>query len=185
MHHRRSTAVLVLAATAAAGSCSRADTREVVDAARSSVRQGVAGAADRIADTWLTVKIRTQYLADEDIEARHVEVRTRDRVVTLTGYVKGTEEREQAVSIARTTDGVRRVEDRLATPGSAVIEPVGTSGASAPSDPASDDEALVERIRRRYATDAMLAGRAIEIYSRDGVVTLTGTVESDAERDQA
>ena len=102
--------ILALAATAA---CSREETREQAREAAIEARAAAERAGEQLADSWLTTKIQAQYFADEDIKARYINVSTRGGVVALTGRVADERAREQAVQIARNTDGVRQVEDRL------------------------------------------------------------------------
>ena len=102
--------ILAVAATAA---CSREETREQAREAAIDARAAAERAGERLADSWLTTKIQAQYFADEDIKARHINVSTRDGVVALTGHVEDGRAREQAVQIARNTDGVRQVDDRM------------------------------------------------------------------------
>jgi osmotically-inducible protein OsmY len=102
--------VVALASTAA---CSREETRQEAREVASDARAAAMRAGDQLADSWLTTKIQAQYFADEDIKARHINVSTRDGVVALTGYVDDDRAREQALQIARNTDGVRQVQDRL------------------------------------------------------------------------
>ena len=71
-------------------------------------------------DAGVTTKVKAQLAADEMVKAYKVDVDTREHVVTLTGEVENLAAKEQAVRIARNTEGVRDVVDDL--------EVVGTSG---------------------------------------------------------
>jgi osmotically-inducible protein OsmY len=104
-------ALAVALATTAA--CSDGETRQDAREAAADARAAAGRAGERLADSWLTTKIQAQYFADEDIKARHIDVSTRDGVVVLTGHVDDAQAREQALQIARNTDGVVRVDDRL------------------------------------------------------------------------
>ena len=87
------------------------------------VGERVAVGADRaqqaIADASLTTKIKAKMALDDDILARSIDVDTDGTVVTLTGRVSSEAERARAVQMARETDGVTSVVDRLtvASPG--------------------------------------------------------------------
>jgi hyperosmotically inducible protein len=50
---------------------------------------------------------------DDHVKARTIDVDTSGSVVTLTGVVQSNEERDRAVRLARDTDGVTRVVDKL------------------------------------------------------------------------
>jgi osmotically-inducible protein OsmY len=61
----------------------------------------------------LTAKIKSKMLLDDYVKARTINVDTSNSVVTLTGVVESNAERERAVRLARETDGVKRVVDKL------------------------------------------------------------------------
>jgi hyperosmotically inducible periplasmic protein len=61
----------------------------------------------------LTAKIKSKMVLDDHVKARTINVDTSGSVVTLTGVVESEAERERAVRLARETDGVKRVIDKL------------------------------------------------------------------------
>lgn len=73
-------------------------------------RQIVAG----IEDPWITTKIQSKYFLDPDVKGHRIDVDTSNGVVTLTGNVGSSSRKELAERIARETDGVVRVVNRLA-----------------------------------------------------------------------
>jgi osmotically-inducible protein OsmY len=147
----------------------------------------------QFADSWLTTKIQAQYFADEDIKGREINVSTDDGVVTLSGTVDSEEAREQAINIARYTDGVGRVDDRLIVGGGATEEQIATTdalpGAVATAGAASavvtDDQPSATSIQAKFFLDDAIKHRRIDVHMQDAVVTLRGEVASDAERAQA
>jgi hyperosmotically inducible protein len=69
---------------------------------------------DQISDTWITTKVKSQYVGVDALKGSDISVDTsKDGVVTLTGNVPTESARARAVDIARTTRGVRRVVDNL------------------------------------------------------------------------
>jgi osmotically-inducible protein OsmY len=73
-----------------------------------------ANAAERaLEDAALTAKIKSKLALDDQVEALRIDVDTTGDVVTLSGTVRSDAERERAVRLARETEGVRRVVDRL------------------------------------------------------------------------
>lgn len=64
-------------------------------------------------DTGVTTSVQTRLASDDVVQARDIDVTTQDGVVTLSGEVQSQIEREQAIMIARQTDGVRDVVDQL------------------------------------------------------------------------
>jgi len=61
----------------------------------------------------LTAKIKSKMALDDLVKASAIDVDTENGVVTLTGTVASEAERERAIQLARETEGVRSVEDRL------------------------------------------------------------------------
>ena len=61
----------------------------------------------------LTAKIKSKMALDDDVKARTISVDTVGSVVTLTGIVGSSTERDRAVRLARETDGVTKVVDKL------------------------------------------------------------------------
>ena len=61
----------------------------------------------------LTAKIKSKMALDDHVKARNINVDTTGSVVTLTGTVQSQEERERAVRLARETDGITQVVDKL------------------------------------------------------------------------
>ena len=61
----------------------------------------------------LTAKIKAKMVLDDVVKARSISVSTEGTTVTLTGTVHSQAERDRALSLARETDGVTKVIDRL------------------------------------------------------------------------
>jgi hyperosmotically inducible periplasmic protein len=67
-----------------------------------------------LSDTWITTKVKTQFVGEDVLRGSDISVDTnQDGVVTLTGTVPSEAARARAVEIARTTKGVRKLEDHL------------------------------------------------------------------------
>jgi len=65
-------------------------------------------------DSVITTKVKSKLAADGDINPFNIDVDTRNGIVTLTGRVNNTTEKKEAEQIAIGTDGVQKVENRLA-----------------------------------------------------------------------
>jgi hyperosmotically inducible periplasmic protein len=70
-------------------------------------------AQEALSDGALTAKIKAKMALDDSVKALDLNVDTVDGVVTVTGHVRSRAERERALALARETDGVRNVVDRL------------------------------------------------------------------------
>ena len=196
MHSRHLMCIAVLSAVLPLGACNRADTRAQTAQATADVEAAARKAGDRLTDGWLTTKIQAAYFADKDIKGRYVDVSTRDRHVTLDGYVDSEVQRQRAEQIARNTEGVNSVDDRLkigVAPAQAASvthhEAVGTTGASGePATAASghlDDALVTSLIEAKFFQDPHVKADDVEVETRNGVVTLRGRVTSEGERAQA
>jgi hyperosmotically inducible periplasmic protein len=64
-------------------------------------------------DAGITTAVKSKLAADDTVKAYKVDVDTNNKVVTLSGDVDTAAQRQQAVTIARNTDGVTDVIDRL------------------------------------------------------------------------
>ena len=82
---------------------------EVGDRAAAAASQ----ARETLEDGALTAKIKSKMALDDTIKASRINVDTTDQVVTLTGGVDNEAQRQRAVQLARETNGVRNVVDRL------------------------------------------------------------------------
>jgi osmotically-inducible protein OsmY len=155
----------------------RGDTATATEAAAAELER-LAGS-----DPWITAKVQAKYFLDPDVKALDLDVTTRDGVVTLQGAVETEAERRHAVAIARNTDGVRDVRDDLRVGVDAPNEPRGTSGRGILAG--ATDPWITTKIQSKYFLDADVKGHRIDVDTRDGVVTLSGTVASTTRRELA
>jgi hyperosmotically inducible periplasmic protein len=134
-------------------------------------------------DVGITTKVKAQMAVDDTVRASRIEVTTENGVVTLTGDIDSAEAKERALSIARQTKGVVKVRDmievRRASGGGDAPEPGRTIGVTI------DDADTTARVKFRLLDDPLVKGLKIDVDTRDGVVFLTGTVESEKEKEQA
>jgi BON domain len=68
-------------------------------------------------DAGLTTKVKTKLAADDTVKAYQIDVDTKDKIVTLTGSVDSQAAKDQAVAIARGTEGVADVVDNITVSG--------------------------------------------------------------------
>ena len=72
---------------------------------------------DRVTDGALTAKIKSKMALDDHVKARAINVDTSGSVATLTGVVASADERKRALQLARDTEGITRVVDKLEVSG--------------------------------------------------------------------
>jgi hyperosmotically inducible periplasmic protein len=68
---------------------------------------------ERISDGTITAKAKAQLIGAKDVKASQVHVKTRHGVVSLTGKVASTAEKQRAQEIVEGVSGVRSVSNRL------------------------------------------------------------------------
>ena len=78
-----------------------------------SVAEGATEAQRAAANASLTAKIKAKMALDDSVTAANIDVDTNGSVVTLSGRVGSGAERTRALQLARETDGVTSVQDRL------------------------------------------------------------------------
>ena len=169
-------------------------------------------------DPGITTSVKAKLAADDTVKAYQIDVDTSNHVVTLTGAVETAAAKDQAMMIARRTDGVRDVIDHLTVnPGAAattgeVSETVNeaarkareetregidktkelgreaqtkTGEAADRTGAAITDAAVTTAVKAKFLADTAVSGLKIDVDTKDGVVTLNGTVSSKAEADHA
>jgi hypothetical protein len=91
----------------------RARARETGAKVGEKVAIGLNEAEHALANASLTAKIKSKMALDDAIQARRIDVDTSGSVVTLSGTVRSSSEHSRALQLARETEGVTRVVDRL------------------------------------------------------------------------
>jgi len=131
-------------------------------------------------DSRITNAIQSKYFVDDRLKARHINVSSSAGVVTLSGEVNDDTERAQALLLARTTDGVARVEDTLTV---TTGQPAGYAQPTVAAP--SGDEALSTKVQSQLSSDTQVKGAAIEVTVKNGVVLLQGMAPSAAAKQRA
>ena len=133
---------------------------------------GQARGAER-PDSWITTKVKASLATHHDVSATHTRVETNNGIVTLKGKARSQAEKELVESYVRGIEGVQGVHNRI-------VVMSGQTGKSTVSE-SVDDSAITMHVK------AALMGRATsalhtDVETKDGVVTLTGTASSSAEK---
>jgi hyperosmotically inducible periplasmic protein len=150
---------------------------------RSVVFVAIAALASACAqtDAGITTAVKSSLAADDDVKAYQINVDTNNKVVTLSGNVDTATAKTRAVEIARNTDGVVNVIDNVQVTGTTAAEP-------RPSDAERatfTDGSLTAAVKGKLMGDTTVSGLRIDVDTENGVVTLSGEVRSQAEKDQA
>lgn len=116
-------------------------------------------------DQEITFAVQRQLLADELVAAHLIDVNTENGLVTLSGSVDHLLAKERAERIAESTKGVLAVKNQL------LVEPT-----------IRTDEEIRENVETALTLDPATDSYEVEAMVEDGIVTLSGTVESGAEK---
>ena len=149
-------------------------------------------------DPGITGAVKSRLAANDTVKAYQIDVDTKDKVVTLSGTVETSTQKEHAVTLARQTDGVRDVVDRLS------VNPTATTGdlredandaareaqrrageAADRTGAAATDAAVTSAVKGKFLADTAVSGLKIDVDTNNGVVTLNGTVATKTEADRA
>lgn len=141
-------------------------------AAKAGAAAASAGAT--ASDMWITSAAKMRLLADGDTPALDVNVDTRDGVVTLFGIVPSEAAKKAAESNARKVSGVKDVRNELQVVADAKRDAVDAK-----------DEEIERGVEQALANSAKLdkvGDGDIDVSVKDGIVRLTGEVDSESDR---
>ena len=187
----------VLAAVVPIAACNYAysdkdapDSRSTAPAGDTAVAtSGTLPAGGVLDDANVTSRIQAKYFLDPGIKARRIDVDTQRGIVTLRGDVASDNERAQALILARTTEGVERVEDALtvnaAIDAPAQADTADPAASDAPAPSSADDEAVTAVVQSRFSDDASLQTATIAVTAKDGVVLLDGVAPTVTAKQRA
>jgi hyperosmotically inducible protein len=147
-------------------------------------------------DAGITTAVKSKLAADDTVKAYQVDVDTSNKVVTLSGDVETMAQKEHAVTIARNTDGVTDVIDRMRVNPTAATSGIGGNdvdvdarrgdvdvdvdvddnlegstrrGAEATKDAAKDGAAAVSGAAKRGAQEVKEGARKVGAAAKDAV----------------
>jgi len=130
-------------------------------------------------DVGITSAVKAKLAQDDTVKAYQIDVDTSSKVVTLKGTVDTSAAKEQAVALARQTDGVRDVVDQL------TVSPQVTTAPAADPPGIIGDAAITSAVKAKLLADTSVSGLQIDVDTAAGVVTLSGTVATKAEATRA
>jgi len=186
------------------------ETKQEAREAKQDTKAAARKTGNAMSDSWVTMKVHSQFVPEDALEDSDIDVTTRAGVVTLTGTVPTAAGKSRAVAIAKATDGVKSVSDRLriarmadddddddddrvAPKAGAATREAGRDGTAATREAARDTKAgartagravsdgwLTSKIYADFIDEAPLEDSDIDVDVTRGVVVLNGTVRSQA-----
>lgn len=124
---------------------------------------------ERVADLEMKTIILDAISNSPELKDKHIEAQVMKRVITLTGSVETTEQKYKAEQIAWQIPGVERVTNDL-------------SVTTAQNAPESADAKLAHRVEFELYSTRAISLKTLEVHAEDGTVTLTGNVNTRAEK---
>ncbi|MFO3904229.1 molecular chaperone OsmY [Enterobacter hormaechei] len=126
-------------------------------------------------DSSITAKVKAALVDADDIKSTDISVETEKNVVTLSGFVESQAQAEKAVAVAKKVEGVTSVSNKLHVRDGKEQSAKGYAG----------DTATTSEIKAKLLADDIVPSRKVKVETTDGVVQLSGTVESKAQSDRA
>ena len=127
-------------------------------------------------DTWITTKVKADLLATDGVEGTKINVTTINGVVTLAGVLESKAQVDTAIAVARGIEGVKGLEtSALKTAG--MNETV--------SDEPGSDTWITTKVKTDLLATEGVDGTKINVTTVNGVVTLAGVLDSQAQVDKA
>ena len=126
-------------------------------------------------DSTITAKVKAALVDHESIKSTDISVKTDQKVVTLSGFVESQAQAEEAVKVAKGVEGVTSVSDKLHVRDSKDTSVKGYAG----------DTAITSEVKAKLLADDIVPSRKVKVETTDGVVQLSGSVDSQAQSDRA
>jgi osmotically-inducible protein OsmY len=137
-----------------------------------------------VKDGWIDGRLEAVYALNRHLNPFSIDTEVDQGVVLLTGTVESDIDKDLAVELAKGVDGVVEVRDDLQ------IDP-GAARSSAVDDPDRtfgtwvDDATTTAAVKAKLVGNRNTSGLQITVETRGDVVTLSGSVASDEERQLA
>lgn len=126
-------------------------------------------------DSTITAKVKAALVDHDSIKSTDISVKTDQKVVTLSGFVESQVQAEEAVKVAKGVEGVTSVSDKLHVRDSKETSVKGYAG----------DTAITSEVKAKLLADDIVPSRKVKVETTDGVVQLSGSVDSQAQSDRA
>lgn len=126
-------------------------------------------------DSTITAKVKAALVDHDSIKSTDISVKTDQKVVTLSGFVESQAQAEEAVKVAKGVEGVTSVSDKLHVRDSKETSVKGYAG----------DTAITSEVKAKLLADDIVPSRKVKVETTDGVVQLSGSVDSQAQSDRA
>jgi len=125
-------------------------------------------------DSVVTTRVKTALLDNIDIKGFDIQVETRKGEVMLSGFVANQGQIDQALAVAKGTEGVKSVDNKLS-----LKEGAATVGSQI------DDSVITGKIKAALLADNSIKGLDITVTTNKGEAQLSGFVDNQGQIDRA
>ena len=172
-------AVMLTSAVATGSAYAENSTTDKAQSGVESAGQKVDSSMNKVGnfmdDSTITAKVKAALVDHESIKSTDISVKTDQKVVTLSGFVESQAQAEEAVKVAKGVEGVTSVSDKLHVRDSKETSVKGYAG----------DTAITSEVKAKLLADDIVPSRKVKVETTEGVVQLSGTVDSQAQSDRA
>lgn len=183
--------------------------REVKNDVRLALSTGAATGAAKtlkgetkriVSDTAITARVKAALFAEKNLSAMDVNIETKNGVVQLAGFVDSADQQERAAKVAQTVEGVKEVKNDLrlaaavgAVTGAAtgavggVLDTVTGTAKNATSETKRvfSDSTITAKVKTALIGEKDLSAMDVNVETKNGIVQLSGFVESKDQQDRA
>lgn len=153
------------------------------DAARAPDQSETLGAA--LDDTGITAQVKGRLATDARTQPADISVETNNGVVTLTGNAPSASAKSAAEELARMVPDVKGVDNRINAPSAVGTMADNAEAAAAQAGESIDDAWITTKVKSALLADPETKGLQIDVDTEQGVVSLSGEIETAAEQKQA
>ena len=140
--------------------------KTTVDSAKSAasnageaVDNSINKVGDFMDDSTITARVKAALIDHKDINSGDISVKTENKVVTLSGDVTSTEQKSQALSVAKGVEGVSHVNDKLTVHHKSSSETATLKGYAG-------DTAITSEVKAKLLADDIVPSRNVKVETR-------------------
>lgn len=140
------------------------------------------GCSGELNDAWLDGKVETAFALNQHLNPFRIDTKVENGTVYLEGNVASDIDRDLAGEIAKSVEGVKKVENGLQV---VAMRETKMERATTSLLQNVSDATTTAMVKTKLLANGNTKGLKINVDTEDRVVTLTGSVESDEIRDLA
>jgi osmotically-inducible protein OsmY len=143
--------------------------------------------SDKVEDATITASVKSKLLWNSHTDGLDIHVETLGGKVTLTGSANSGAEKDLAGRLARNTDGVAAVDNRIAVGATSTTDKATakTERKAEKSEEAVSDAWITTKVKSTLLLSSDVSGTEISVSTDKGVVKLSGEADSQGERQRA